>query len=58
MGKIIYRYLRRLIEYAQVVNDFMPNLKVTSGFPGKVIYLRNVLYKAFSAKILENTLKL
>ena len=36
----------------------MYKLKVTLGFPRKVIYHPYFLYKAIQAKILENTLKL
>ena len=45
-------------EHAQIANNFMHELKLTSGFPGKVIYHSSFLYKPFKLKCLKIRLKL
>ena len=46
-GKDYIPLSQKIDKDAQLANYFMHNLKVTLGFPGKVIYHPNFLYKPF-----------
>ena len=45
MGKYYILLSQKTDEHAQVAKYFMHKLKVTSGFPGRVIYHPSFLYK-------------